>query len=58
MIKYPINNFRGLKQGLIIEVLEGEGTEESVARIVYYIYSEDGNYIGKIDSSPEEDTNN
>ena len=45
-----IFNFRGLEQGWIVKVLEGEGTKESIARIVYYVYSKNGKPIGKIDS--------
>lgn len=43
-------NFRELKKVIMIDVREGDGTDESVSRIVHYIYTEDGEYVGKIDS--------
>jgi len=54
-----IFNFRGLEQGWIVKVLEGKGTEESVMRIVYYVYSKNGKPIGKIDLiHPQQKFNN
>ena len=42
-------NFKGLKKCYVVEVLEGEGTEASVRRIINYVYDENLEPIGKID---------
>lgn len=48
-----LGNFRGLEQGFIVTVLEGEGTKQSVAREVLYIFDKEGNKLGVIDPHPE-----
>lgn len=41
-------NFRGVRTAIVIEVCEGNGTEESPKRAVMYVYN--GNtQLGKID---------
>jgi hypothetical protein len=50
-MKEEIANFRGLEMGYIIEVYEGEGTPESIGRIVHYVYNKNMEQIGKIDNS-------
>lgn len=46
-------HFNGMKQGFIISVVEGNGTEESPSREVHYIYTEDLMELGKIDKWKE-----
>ena len=43
--------FKGIKRAFIVDVLEGEGTFEDVMRVVSYVYTEEGQYVGKIDFS-------
>lgn len=45
-----VKKFKNFYKANVIEVCEGEGTKESVARIVYYVYDLDGNFIGEIDN--------
>lgn len=45
---YP--EFHRLFKGLIVEVCEGEGTQESPCRIVYYIHDKSGKLLGKLDT--------
>ena len=42
--------FHSLKKGWIIEVAEGIGKQGIPVGTVYYIYDEDGVYIGEIDT--------
>jgi len=43
-------NFRGFKKVYMVTVIEGEGTEESLAREVKYFYDDENDtFIGKID---------
>jgi len=42
--------FHGLQPAYIVRVVEGNGTEESVAREVIYVFSEDLVELGKIDN--------
>lgn len=41
--------FHGLEEAYIVRVVEGNGTEESIAREVLYIFSTDLVELGKID---------
>jgi hypothetical protein len=41
--------FQGLTKVYMCEVLEGEGTKESIYRIVRYFYNEKFEPLGKID---------
>lgn len=41
--------FHGLENAFIVRVVEGNGTEESVAREVIYVFTEDLLQLGKID---------
>jgi hypothetical protein len=41
--------FHGLETAYIVRVVEGNGTEESVAREVVYVFDDDLVEIGKID---------
>jgi len=42
--------FHGLETAYIVRVVEGNGTEESVAREVLYVFSDDLVELGKIDN--------
>ena len=41
--------FRLLKKGLLVQVCEGDGKTDDPYRLVYYVYTEDGELIGSID---------
>jgi hypothetical protein len=43
-------NFRGIFNSIVVDVLEGEGKTEDPKRIVHYVYIDD-EFIGKIDNS-------
>ena len=45
---YP--EFHRLFKALIVEVCEGLGTEDDVARLVYYVHDEQGNLLGRLDT--------
>lgn len=46
-----VSDLRSFRRGLIIEVLEGEGEEESPFRTVIYVFdAESLNFIGRINS--------
>lgn len=42
--------FNGLKKAFIVKVIEGNGTEDSVAREVVYVFDENLQEIGRIDT--------
>jgi len=46
---YP--EFHRLFKGNIVEVCEGEGTEQDPCKSIYYIYQEDGKFIGRLDTT-------
>ena len=50
-------NLRYVEKVLAITIFEGEGTNESKAREVKYIYSFDGDFIAVIDPAPESEAN-
>jgi len=54
-MKKETTRFNGLEKGIIVKVVEGNGTKDSVLRIVYYIYTEAGKFLGKIDTIGNED---
>jgi len=41
--------FHSLKKCLVVEVCEGDGSEEFPHENVYYVYDEEGNKIGNIE---------
>jgi hypothetical protein len=45
---YP--EFHRVFKGIIVEVCEGEGTEEDLARLVYYVYDEELKLLGRLDT--------
>lgn len=51
-----MNNFVGVRNVIIVDVVEGEGTPEDRSRVVSYIYdlakltNSQGGLIGKLDS--------
>lgn len=45
---YP--EHKALYRANIVETCEGEGTEESPKRVMYYVYHDSGVLLGKIDS--------
>lgn len=45
--------FHGLEEAYIVRVVEGEGTTESIAREVLYIFDTDLVELGKIDNTKE-----
>ena len=47
-IEYP--RFHKVIRTFAVEVCEGLGTKESPMRLVFYIHTEDGNLLGKIDN--------
>ncbi|MFA6790421.1 MAG: hypothetical protein WCR65_02485 [Parcubacteria group bacterium] len=51
--EYP--KFHGLEKAYIVKVVEGNGTEKSVAREVVYVFDTDLVEIGKIDNLYEEE---
>jgi hypothetical protein len=50
MNKEEYQKFHGLEEAYIVRVVEGNGTPESVAREVLYIFSTDLIELGKIDN--------
>jgi hypothetical protein len=42
--------FHGLQNAYIVRVVEGNGTEDSIAREVIYVFDTDLKEIGKIDN--------
>ena len=44
--------FHGLEQVFMVRVVEGNGTKDSIAREVLYIFDDDLAEIGKIDDFP------
>jgi hypothetical protein len=51
-MKEEYQKFHGIIPAYIIKVVEGDGTVESVAREVQYVFDEDLMEIGKIDPCP------
>ena len=49
-MKKEYQKFYGLENAYIVKVVEGNGTEESVAREVLYVFSEDLVVLGKKDA--------
>lgn len=48
MNKY-YHEFHRLFKANVVEVCEGEGTKDNPAHLVYYVYTENLNLIGKVD---------
>lgn len=49
--------FHGLENAYIVKVVEGNGTDESPAREVIYVFNKNIEQIGKIDPWKEENCN-
>lgn len=50
MKKKIVKRFRGIENGKIVQVLEGDGTSgDNIYRIVHYVFSKNEIYLGKID---------
>jgi len=45
------SEFHRLFKGLVVEVCEGEGTKKDPCRLVYYIHTEGGELLGRLDTS-------
>jgi hypothetical protein len=48
-MKIYYHEFHRLFKANVVEVCEGEGTKEDPAHLVYYVYTENLNLVGKID---------
>ena len=49
--------FHGLENAYIVRVVEGEGTPDSIAREVIYVFDTDLLELGKIDKFPPKELN-
>jgi len=44
------SEFHKLFKGIIVEACEGEGTHEDPCRLVYYVHTEGGELLGRLDT--------